>query len=84
MRLKHINAQHHVLLQGAIHGREHLTAWLLMALADYWLDHGILGYGDVCYHIIPMINPDGVTLSQTQSLSSEPGIRIQFGKQHRN
>lgn len=65
-----INAQHQVLLQGAIHGREHLTAWLLMAMADYWLDHGIVGYGDVCYHIIPMTNPDGVTISQTQSLSN--------------
>lgn len=64
------DAQYHVLLQGAIHGREHLTAWLLMALADYWLDHGILGYADVCYHIIPMTNPDGVIISQTQSLSS--------------
>ena len=65
------NAEYHVLLQGAIHGREHLTAWLLMALADYWLDHGILGYGSICYHIIPMANPDGVTISQTAALGSE-------------
>lgn len=65
------NARYHVLLQGAIHGREHMTAWLLMAMADYWLDHGLLGYGDVCYHIIPMVNPDGVTLSQTGNLNAE-------------
>ncbi len=64
-----LDAKYHVLLQGAIHGREHLTAWLLMAMADYWLDHGILGYGDVCYHIIPMSNPDGVIISQTGTLS---------------
>ena len=64
------DARYHVLLQGAIHGREHMTAWLLMAMADYWLDHGIMGYGNVCYHIIPMANPDGVTISQTQSLSA--------------
>jgi len=69
IRLGDLNARYHVLLQGAIHGREHLTAWLLMAMADYWLDHGILGYGDVCYHIIPMSNPDGVIISQTGTLN---------------
>lgn len=69
VRIGNLNAKYHVLLQGAIHGREHLTAWLLMAMADYWLDHGILGYGDVCYHIIPMTNPDGVIISQTGKLN---------------
>ena len=69
IRIGDLNARYHVLLQGAIHGREHLTAWLLMAMADYWLDHGILGYGDACYHIIPMTNPDGVIISQTGTLN---------------
>ena len=69
IRLGDLNAKYHVLLQGAIHGREHLTAWLLMAMPDYWLDHGILGYGDICYHIIPMTNPDGVIISQTGELN---------------
>ncbi len=69
IRIGDLDARYHVLLQGAIHGREHLTAWLLMAMADYWLDHGILGYGDVCYHIIPMSNPDGVIISQTGVLT---------------
>ena len=69
IRIGDLNARYHILLQGAIHGREHLTAWLLMATADYWLDHGILGYGDVCYHIIPMTNPDGVIISQTGVLN---------------
>ena len=71
IRIGDLNARYHVLLQGAIHGREHLTAWLLMAMADYWLDHGILGYGDVCYHIIPMTNPDGVIISQTGILNDD-------------
>lgn len=69
IRIGDLNAKYHVLLQGAIHGREHLTAWLLMAMADCWLDHGILDYGDVCYHIIPMANPDGVIISQTGILN---------------
>ena len=42
---------------------------LLMAMADYWLDHGLLGCGDVCYHIIPMSNPDGVAVSQSGTLN---------------
>ncbi len=62
------NAPYQVLLQGAIHGREHMTAWLLMAMADYWLDNSLFSYGKVCYHIIPMANPDGVAISQTQTL----------------
>ena len=63
------NAPYQVLLQGAIHGREHQTAWLLMAMADYWLDNSLFSYGNVCYHIIPMANPDGVTTSQTKTLT---------------
>ena len=63
------NAPNHVLMQGAMHGREHATAWLLMAIADYSLSQGYLSDSAVCYHIIPMTNPDGVTISQTMTLS---------------
>lgn len=70
LRMGNPSARYHVLLQGSIHGREHLTAWLLTAMADYWLDHGLLGYGDICWHIIPMSNPDGVILSQTMTLDA--------------
>lgn len=64
------NAENHVLIQGAIHGREHFTAWLLMAIADYSLVRGYLNDGTLCVHIIPMSNPDGVIISQTQTLNS--------------
>ena len=69
IRIGKADAKYNILLQGAIHGREHMTAWLLMAMTDYWLERDILGYGDVCYHIIPMMNPDGVTISQTGKLN---------------
>ena len=62
------DAKYHVLLQGAMHAREHFTACLLMALADNALKNGIAP--DVCYHIIPMVNPDGVVISQTGVLNS--------------
>jgi g-D-glutamyl-meso-diaminopimelate peptidase len=55
-------------MQGAMHGREHFTAWLLMALTDFALS---MGYTDsVCYHIIPMSNPDGVCISQSGLLDA--------------
>ena len=34
LRIGQENARYHVLFQGAIHGREHMTAWLLTALSD--------------------------------------------------
>lgn len=71
LRIGSEDAQYHVLFQAAIHGREHMTAWLAMALVDYWLDHNVAAYGDVCYHIIPMSNPDGVNISQTATLTEE-------------
>ena len=71
MRIGDPEADNHILLQGAIHGREHMTAWLLMAISDYWLSHGIPEYEDICFHIIPMANPDGVIISQTGTLSEE-------------
>ena len=63
-----LQAPNHVLLQGSIHAREHFTAWLLMAIMDHSLSAQLLSE-NVCYHVIPMSNPDGVTLSQTQTLN---------------
>lgn len=69
LRIGDADAEYHVLLQGAIHGREHMTAWLLVALADYWMEQGYEKYPQVCFHVIPMVNPDGVAVSQTQMLN---------------
>lgn len=82
LRIGNLDARYHVLLQGAVHGSEHMTAWLLMAMADYWLANDIGSYGDVCYHIIPMSNPDGVTISQTGMLTQEQ--RMIFANDKKN
>ena len=72
LRIGKTDAAHHVLLQGAIHGREHMTSWVLMAMVDYWLQKGMEPLVEnTCYHIIPMVNPDGVVLSQTATLPEE-------------
>ncbi|MDD3243575.1 MAG: M14 family zinc carboxypeptidase [Eubacteriales bacterium] len=60
-----------VLLQGAMHGREHMTALLLMAQADALLTAG-LPQG-VCFYIVPMSNPDGVIISQEAVMT--PSLR---------
>lgn len=70
MVVGNINAKYHILVQGAMHGREHFTAWLTMAMMDYILKHNMLPE-DLCYHIIPMSNPDGVIISQTGKLEEE-------------
>ena len=75
------DAAHHVLMQGAIHGREHMTAWLLMAMLEYWSENNIQSYGDVCFHIIPMSNPDGVVISQTKTLNDAQKTIYQNDKQ---
>ncbi|MBR2937281.1 MAG: hypothetical protein IKB80_02130 [Oscillospiraceae bacterium] len=61
------DAKYHILVQAAIHGREHFTAWIAMAMMDSILKQGALP-SDVCYHIIPMSNPDGVFISQSGKL----------------
>lgn len=68
------NAENHVLIHAGIHGREYLNSILLMKQLEYYLkayDSG--SYKDVEYktlfektafHILPMVNPDGVSISQ--------------------
>lgn len=55
-------APHHVFVQAAIHAREHMTALLAMALSEAWLKAG--ASTEVCFHVMPMSNPDGVKISQ--------------------
>lgn len=75
IRIGNPDAGHHVLMQGAMHGREHFTACLLMAIADVSLSQNLFANSAVCYHIIPMTNPDGVFISQSQTLNdSQTGI----------
>lgn len=61
------NAEHQVFVQASIHAREHMTTTLAMAQLETLLQAG--GVQDVCFHIVPMSNPDGVTLSQQAQMS---------------
>ncbi|MDO4341000.1 MAG: M14 family zinc carboxypeptidase [Eubacteriales bacterium] len=68
------HASHHILIQASIHAREYMNTVLAMNQIEDYLRYydqksyeGCLWselYRDVCIHVIPMANPDGVTVSQ--------------------
>lgn len=63
-----------VMVQAGIHGREYMTTQLIMKMLEYYAFHyEEAGYGEysyrylldqVSFYIVPMSNPDGVTISQ--------------------
>ncbi len=67
-------AEHKFLITAGIHGREYMTSQLVMKMIEYYADHydtgsyGGIGYGqfleDCAFYIMPMTNPDGVSVSQ--------------------
>lgn len=65
------DAKYHVIIHGSMHAREHMTTWMVMAMTEYWLSRNMAGCEDVCFHIIPMVNPDGVYLAQTADFTEE-------------
>lgn len=68
-------AERNILMQASIHAREHVVTQIAVGEIDYILHHQdmVLENGmtvaelldSVCIHIVPMSNPDGVTISQT-------------------
>lgn len=68
------NAAEHILIQAGIHAREYTNPLLVMEQLEYCLKYYNSGtYGGISYrelfsnaaiHIIPMVNPDGIAISQ--------------------
>jgi len=69
------NAKHRIFTQASIHGREYMNTQLVMSLIEYYCrkkdEEAINGktyselLDEVCISIVPMANPDGVTISQS-------------------
>ncbi len=67
-------AKNQIVIQASCHGREYMTSQLVMNQLEFYLkNYYSLSYNnesfesifsDVCIHIIPMLNPDGVSISQ--------------------
>lgn len=87
VRLGAADAEHHIFVQAAIHGREYMTAQLVMRMLEYYAanyDSGSYNgksyrelLQNVAIHVIPMSNPDGVTISQ---LGAEAMYHEEIGK----
>lgn len=58
-------APYHILLHGAIHGREYLNTELILWMIRTYLQNLQRNeYEAACLHILPMVNPDGVCISR--------------------
>lgn len=72
--LGNINAQNHIFAQSTIHAREYMNTQLVMKMLEYYGEYCDIGrmnkksyrdlFDNTCIHVIPMSNPDGVTISQ--------------------
>lgn len=65
-------APHCIMIQSAIHGREYATANMTMKIVEYYASNYAVGnmadlYNNTCFYIVPMSNPDGVTIAQTSN-----------------
>ena len=61
-------AEYDVLIQAGIHGRENLSSLLAAAQAERLLRCGVPE--GVRFHIVAMVNPDGVEISRTAALGA--------------
>ena len=74
-------AKKHLLIQASIHGREYVNSLLVMKQAKAFLEgypcSRYLGISykellnSVCFHILPMTNPDGAAICQQGPAPSE-------------
>ncbi len=76
-----------ITLNGSHHGREWITSSVLMAMIDryvlaYYRGEILDGYdvydllNRVSLHIVPMVNPDGVSLAQSGAASAPNRVRV--------
>ena len=74
-------SKYHILIQASMHAREYMNSILVMNQIEDYLQEAAVrgetfclgkeGRTDVCFHVIPMVNPDGVTLCQNIKIASQ-------------
>lgn len=72
--LGNLNAKNHIFAQSTIHAREYMNTQLVMKMLEYYGEYCDIGrinkksyrdlFENTCIHVVPMSNPDGVTISQ--------------------
>ncbi len=79
------DAAHHVMVQATIHAREYVNTQLVMKLLEYYAhfyDEGSYEnaaysklFDNTAFHVVTMVNPDGVTISQFGAVAlNDPAI----------
>lgn len=63
LRLGQEKSKSHILIQAGLHGREYMNSAVLLHLTKLFLQER-KDPGNMCFHILPMVNPDGCTISQ--------------------
>ena len=64
MILGNPNAAHSIMVQSTIHAREYLGTQVVMKMAETYASNKTLLPDTVNYYIVPMANPDGVSIAQ--------------------
>ena len=74
VKFGNLEAENKILITASIHAREYMSSQLVMRmLEEYVLNFDVLqldgctyrqSFDSVCFYILPMINPDGVSISQ--------------------
>ena len=65
MKLGNPNAPRQILIHASIHGREYYVTPLVMKIAEYYAAYEKDLLATTCFTIVPMANPDGVTIAQS-------------------
>ncbi|MCR5108498.1 MAG: hypothetical protein K6B28_10075 [Lachnospiraceae bacterium] len=65
-------APHSIMIQASIHGREYIVSQTTMATVEYYARQFSAGncqdvLSSTCFYIVPMANPDGVTIAQSSA-----------------
>jgi g-D-glutamyl-meso-diaminopimelate peptidase len=74
IKFGNLQSENKILITGSIHAREYMTSQLIMKmLEEYVLNMDVVQddgfsyrqyFQSVCFYILPMVNPDGVAISQ--------------------
>ncbi len=69
MILGNIDAPSSIMIQGSIHAREYLCTQVIMKMAETYAADNI-SLGNVNLYVVPMANPDGVSIAQMGAVAA--------------
>lgn len=67
VKLGNPNASRKILVTASIHAREYMSTQLVMKMLEEYVlhyDKYKADFDNICFYIVPMVNPDGVMISQ--------------------